>query len=100
MLFLTLFFDVRDLRAVPATLVRRARRTWLVEKLRRGSRHYNAINHSHDDVRKALTRCGKFTKGAVERATPKRDVNMSARRDVARTGQPKSEPRWSRLTWP
>jgi hypothetical protein len=100
MLFLTLFFDVRDLRAVPATLVRRARRTWLVEKLRRGNKHYNAINHSRDDVRKTLTRCGKFTKGAVERDTPKRDVNMVARRDVARTGQPKSEPRWSLLTWP
>jgi hypothetical protein len=60
-----------------------------VEKLRRGKRHYNAINHSRDEVRMALTRCGKFTKGAVAR----KDVNMIARRDVARTGQPKSEPR-------
>ena len=64
-----------------------------MEKLRRGNRNYNAINHGLDDVRKALTRCGKFTKGAVERGTARRDVNMIARRDVARTGQLKSEPR-------
>lgn len=71
-----------------------------MEKPRRGNKHYNAINHSHDNVRKALTRCVKFIKGAVERGTPRRDVNMRARRDVARTGKPNSEPRWSPLTWP
>jgi large subunit ribosomal protein L40 len=37
-------------------------------------------------VRKALTRRGEFSKVAVERGTPRRYVNMFARRDVARTG--------------
>lgn len=53
-----------------------------MEKLRKGNEHYNAINRGYDDVHRALTRCGKFTNGAVERDTPMRDVNMSARRDT------------------
>ena len=71
-----------------------------MEKLRRGNRHYNTINHSRDGVRNELTRCETFIKVVVERGTVRRDVNMVARRDIARTGQPNSDPRWPRLTWP